>query len=137
MRSIISPGGIAAACLLALCAVVISGCAPKRSYAGDWNGSISIVLPLSDGRTTMHATFHVDKKDDGTYTSYLTLTNVGLQVEAFAVDGDKVTVKIKIPSGPDATFAGTSNAEGTEINGTFSQDGTDTPLKLTRASDAK
>jgi hypothetical protein len=140
MRSIVSLRGIAAACLFALCAVAITACAAKRNFAGTWSGSISVTLPKATQAISIGLTFHVTKNDDGSYASTLDVpmqSALGLPVQTFAVDADKVTVTIKLPTGDTATFTGTSNSDATEISGTFVQNGNSLPLKLTKAPDAK
>jgi hypothetical protein len=118
---------------------MLSGCAPKRNFAGTWNGSVSYTLPTG-GSMSLPLTFHVTKKDDGTYSSTVDVTSLkmtGLPVQSFTVDADKVTIAIQTGAG-GFNFTGTTNADATEISGTMGQGKEKAvPLKLVKTPDAK
>jgi hypothetical protein len=129
---------IAATILCALCISLLAGCA-QRNFAGTWNGSVSFKMPPTGQAMTLPLTFHVTKKDDGTYSSTLDITTfkmTGLPVKSFVVDGDKVTVGIQVPTG-SYDFTGTTNANATEITGSIGQGKDTSPMTLTKAPDAK
>jgi len=130
---------IAGAVLAVLVMTLLSGCAPKRNFAGTWNGSVSFAMPPAGQNITLPLVFHVTKNDDGTYSSTFDITTLkmtAMPVKSFVVDGDKVTMVILVATA-SASFSGTANADATEITGSLTQGSNSTSLKLTKAPDAK
>lgn len=128
-----------AVCLFALCISMLAGCAPKRNFAGVWNGTVSFKNPTSGTSISLPLAFHIVKKDDGTYSGTFDSKAQGangLPLAAFAVDGDKVTLSIALGA-VKASYAGTSNPDGTEIKGNLTQGSNTLPLDLKKEPDAK
>ena len=120
--------------LIAVCIGLLSGCAPKRNFAGTWTGTITISMPQMKQPMTVPLTIHVSKKDDGTYTAAVDGPMNNSASIPLKIDGDKVTFGTdKQGSG----FTGTSNADGTEISGNLAAAGQSLPLVLKKQPDAK
>ncbi len=120
---------------LTVCIAALSGCAPKKTLAGAWNGTMSISLPGMKQAATVPITFNIVKKDDGKYSATMDVPQKrGIAVDSFTVDGDKVVAT----AGPaKATYSGSLNSDWTEIAGNFTQGTNSIPLKLTKQPDAK
>ena len=119
-----------------LCAVLLSGCAPKRNLTGTWTGTITISDPRLRQPLSVPLTLHVTKKDDGTYAAAVDNPMAGhgaVPMESLKLDGDKVTFSIT----KGADFTGKTNSDATEITGNVSYSGKDIPVTLKKQPEAK
>jgi len=119
--------------LIAICIVIfaITGCAPKRSFAGDWNGTVSFTNPLDNKQITVPVTFHV-LGEPGAYTATFDSPTLGVtsqKVDSVTVTDDDVSIAI---NKLEVTYKGKSNADATEIAGTLTRAGNSVQLKLNK-----
>ena len=98
---------------------------------GVWEGA------LDANGTTLHVRFKFVKGADGNITGTLDSLDQGangLPVGAITRTGDKVTIDLKAING---SYAGTLNKDATGMTGTFTQNGFDMDLALTRKGSDK
>jgi len=134
VRALLIPGT-----LLGALALLATGCAPKKSFAGTWKGTLTINLPNVPRPIIAPLTFHVTAKDGNTYAATIDSAvnrTTAYPVKTFSVDNDKVSIAIE-NKGETSTFTGTASADASEIKGSFSQGGKDFPLTLKKEPDAK
>lgn len=116
---------------------LISGCAPKRTFAGDWAGVVSIKNPMNGQDIQIHITIHVKQADDGKYSATLDSAEqkaAGIKLDSFTVTNDDVTAALNVGT-THASYTGKSNPEATKITGTWSQSGITIPLELTKQAE--
>jgi len=101
--------------------------AQESSPVGDWSGT------LSAGGTEIPLTLHVTQADDGSFAVALDSPSQG----AFGIPGSdaifedgKFTASFDIPGG--AGYEGMMSADGSTLEGNWSQQGNSLPLSLMR-----
>ena len=118
------------ALIAVVCVVCFAGVARgQASVAGDWTGGISI------NGGVLHLAIHIAKTDDG-YQGTLDSIDQGargIPITSVALTGTSLTLKVGAVNG---TYEGTVSADGTTIDGVWSQGGGSLPLVLTRGSGA-
>ena len=101
----------------------------QASVAGDWTGGISI------NGGVLHLAIHIAKTDDG-YQGTLDSIDQGargIPITSVALTGTSLTLKVGAVNG---TYEGTVSADGTTIDGSWSQGGGSVSLVLTRGTGA-
>jgi pimeloyl-ACP methyl ester carboxylesterase len=112
--------------LLLLLALLTSQAPAQPSIAGDWQGT------LAAAGTNLRLAVHI-KSADGKLSASLDSLDQGangIPVDSVTVDGDAVTLELK--TAVVATFVGKLSADGSTIEGTWTQGGASLPLTLKR-----
>jgi hypothetical protein len=101
----------------------------RGDLVGNWTGAISA------GGQTLRLIVSVDVGVDGSLRATLTSVDQGntvIPVDTIAIDEDTVSFAI---ASIDGSYEGTMNADGSAIDGTWSQLGQSLPLALERSAD--
>ena len=114
--------------------LAISGCAPKKTIAGDWSGSLEVMNPLTSSKTTLHLVFHIAQEDNGNYNATMDVAEQkanGIKLDSITLKDSDVAMALNI--GPaHATYAGKVDANYTKITGNWSQASLSIPLELSK-----
>ena len=115
----------------------LTGCAPKKTIAGDWTGPLDITNPMTGGKISMHLTRHVVQEDNGTYNATLDVPEqkaMGIKLDSLAVKDSDVNISLNF--GPaHASYTGKIDANYAKITGQWSQAGMNFPLEFSKDSD--
>ena len=115
---------VLAAILLAVGAVVGAG----ATVEGDWHGV------LDAGAIQLRVGLHIARGSDGSMSAKFDSYDqdaVGLTVDRVSFDGSRLSFEM---TGLNAHYEGTLSADGSKIEGTFTQGGANLPLTLERGS---
>ncbi len=101
--------------------------AVTAEFVGTWEGSINF------GVAPLRLTLTISNGKDGAEAQMVSLDqgNAQIPVSAITQKGTKLTLEVKAVGGG---YEGEMNKENTEINGTWTQVGMDTPLLLKKAA---
>ena len=102
---------------------------PSAGLEGNWFGNLDVGQGIK-----LRLAFHFVKSPDGTLTGTLDSLDqgaMGLQLTSVSLTGSAVSVELQIPP---ATYTGTLNSTGTEIDGQWHQGGKDLPLPMSRVA---
>ena len=97
--------------------------------AGDWLGALKV------GAATLRLGLHVDRKDDGGWSAVLDSIDQGAKIPVGEISFVNHTLKLSIAA-IGASYEGTLNAEGSAIEGAWSQGGQKLPLTFERQKQA-
>ena len=121
--------------LLAACLVALGfgGAAPAHAqdaFIGSWAGSLEV------GGSELRVVFHIERADDGSLTASMDSPDqgaTGIPVSSVSVEGDSLTLDV---SGINGQYDGALTADGSAIEGTWTQGGNSFPLTLTPATES-
>lgn len=102
----------------------------QPTIVGDWQGALTV----NGGE--LHLAVHIQKNDDGSFKATLDSIDQGargIPVTSVALTGTILTLGVGAVGG---TYEGTLKADGTVIDGVWSQNGGSMPLVLTRGTGA-
>jgi pimeloyl-ACP methyl ester carboxylesterase len=100
----------------------------QTTIAGDWIGALNVP------GGTLHLAIHIVKSDDGGFKGTMDSIDQGargIPITSVALEAANLTLRVGAVGG---TFEGVLNADGTAIDGTWSQGGGGVPLRFTRAA---
>jgi hypothetical protein len=101
---------------------------PGEGPVGDWMGTLDV------GQVKLRLALHVEAAADGTLSAVLHSIDQSAQiaVDSLAVEGRSWRLTAGSIGG---TFTGTMNADGSAVDGTWSQGGQSRPLRLARLAE--
>jgi fermentation-respiration switch protein FrsA (DUF1100 family) len=100
----------------------------QTTVAGDWLGALSV----NGGE--LHLAVHIQKNDDGSFKGTLDSIDQGargIPITSVTITGTKVTLTVGAVGG---AYEGTLNADGSAIDGAWTQNGGSAPLVLKRGA---
>jgi pimeloyl-ACP methyl ester carboxylesterase len=115
--------------LLLLAVITFATQAAAQDPAGEWLGSLDV------GAAKLRLALHVEKKSDGQLGAVLDSLDQGakIPVDAVVFEGGSLRLDIKAIGG---SYHGTMNADGSALQGTWSQGGRELPLTFQRQETA-
>jgi pimeloyl-ACP methyl ester carboxylesterase len=96
---------------------------------GDWLGALKV------GAASLRLGLHVDRKDDGGLSAVLDSIDQGAKIPVGEISFENRTLKLSIAA-IGASYEGSLNAEGSAIEGSWSQGGQKLPLTFERQKKA-
>ena len=99
--------------------------AVAKEFIGTWEGTLQAGQPL-------RLVLKMSNDDGGAKAVLISLDQGGIEIPASAIDqkDSKLTLQLKMIGG---NYQAEINKEGSELNGTWTQGGNDSPLKLRKA----
>jgi uncharacterized protein len=101
---------------------------PGEGPAGDWLGSLDL------GQLELRLALHVEAAADGTLTAVLHSVDQSARIPLDSLVVEERTWRLTA-EGIGAAFTGTMNADGSAVDGTWSQGGRSLPLRLARLAE--
>jgi D-alanyl-D-alanine-carboxypeptidase/D-alanyl-D-alanine-endopeptidase len=122
-----------AVCLLALVlpttVLLAAEPAPGEGAAGEWLGALDV------GSTKLRLALHVETKGDGSLGAVLDSIDQGAKIPVDVVVFERGTLRLTF-KGIAASYQGALNADGSAVQGTWSQSGQELPLTFHRLEKA-
>lgn len=97
--------------------------------AGDWLGALDV------GSMKLRLALHVEKRDDGSLGAILDSLDQGAKIPVDAVGFERRTLRLELKA-LGASYQGTLNADGSALEGLWSQGGRELPLTFHRLEKA-
>lgn len=101
---------------------------PGEGPAGDWLGALDV------GPTKLRLALHVEAAADGTLTAVLHSVDQDARIPVDTLEVEERAWRLTAGS-IGATFTGTMNADGSAVDGTFTQGDRSFPLRLVRLAE--
>lgn len=101
---------------------------PGEGAVGDWMGALDV------GPMELRLALHVEAAEDGTLSAVLHSIDQGARIQVDTLVVEERAWRLTAGS-IGATFTGTMNADGSAVDGTWSQGGRSLPLRLHRLAE--
>lgn len=98
---------------------------PGEGAAGEWRGVLEV------GAMTLRLALHVEEKDDGGLGAILDSVDQGAKIPVDTVVFERGTLRLALHA-IGASYQGTLNADGSALEGVWSQGGRELPLTFHR-----
>ena len=142
---------ITLASLSALLVLGIAGCGKSSPLLGSWTGTLDLgkalagmpgAPPLPPGAADLKVELSFAEGEGGGLTGTGTLQSGGqggtpVSLSNVQTEDKKVSFTVNGMGGGGGSFEGQLNADGTKIDGNWTQGGMKLPLTLTKVADAK
>ena len=102
---------------------------PGEGMAGEWAGALDV------GAMKLRLALHVEKKGDGGLGAVLDSVDQGAKIPVDTVVFESGTLRLDLKA-IGASYKGTLNADGSAVQGTWSQGGQELPLTFHRQGEA-